>query len=48
MSTGGAAINAIMYTEIAVKRVGIMITPNQPMYNETKNHILLYESRSRT
>ena len=32
MSTGGAATNAIMNTETAVNKVGIMITPNQPMY----------------
>jgi hypothetical protein len=32
MSTGGAAMNAMMNTEVAVNKVGIMITPNQPMY----------------
>jgi hypothetical protein len=32
MSTGGAAMKAIMKTEVAVKRVGIIRTPNQPMY----------------
>jgi hypothetical protein len=32
MSTGGAAMNAMMKTEVAVKRVGIIRTPNQPMY----------------
>jgi hypothetical protein len=31
MSTGGAAINAMMNTLVAVRRVGIIITPNQPM-----------------
>jgi hypothetical protein len=31
MSTGGAAMNAMMKTEVAVKRVGTIITPNQPM-----------------
>ena len=29
MSTGGAAMKAMMNTEVAVSRVGIMITPNQ-------------------
>jgi hypothetical protein len=32
MSTGGAAMNAIMNTEVAVNKVGIINTPNQPMY----------------
>jgi hypothetical protein len=31
MSTGGAAINAIINTLVAVSRVGIMITPNHPI-----------------
>jgi hypothetical protein len=30
-STGGAAMKAMMNTEVAVNNVGIMITPNQPM-----------------
>jgi hypothetical protein len=33
MSTAGAATKAIMNTVAAVKSVGIMITPDQPMYN---------------
>src|SRR5947209_13196970 len=32
ISTGGAAINAMMNTEVAVNKVGIIKTPNQPMY----------------
>ena len=32
MSTGGAAMNAMMNTEVAVRSVGIIITPNQPTY----------------
>ena len=32
MSTGGAATKAMMNTETAVNKVGIMITPNQPTY----------------
>ena len=31
MSTGGAAINAMMKTDVADRSVGIMITPNHPM-----------------
>ena len=31
MSTGGAAMKAIINTEVAVNRVGIIRTPNQPM-----------------
>jgi hypothetical protein len=31
MSTGGAAMKAMMNTLVAVNKVGIMITPNQPM-----------------
>jgi hypothetical protein len=32
ISTGGAAINAMMNTEVAVSSVGIINTPNHPMY----------------
>jgi hypothetical protein len=32
-STGGAAMKAMMNTEVAVNNVGIMITPNQPSIN---------------
>jgi hypothetical protein len=31
ISTGGAAMNAIIKTEVAVKKVGIIKTPNHPM-----------------
>jgi hypothetical protein len=31
ISTGGAAMNAMMNTEVAVRRRGIINTPNQPM-----------------
>jgi hypothetical protein len=30
-STGGAAMNAIIKTEVAVNKVGIIKTPNHPM-----------------
>ncbi len=32
ISTGGAAIKAMINTEVAVNNVGIINTPNQPMY----------------
>jgi hypothetical protein len=31
MSTGGAAMKAIINTEVAVNKVGIIKTPNHPM-----------------
>jgi hypothetical protein len=31
ISTGGAAMNAIIKTEVAVNTVGIIKTPNHPM-----------------
>jgi hypothetical protein len=31
MSTGGAAMKAMMKTDVADRSVGIMITPNHPM-----------------
>lgn len=46
MSTGGAAMNAMMYTEIAVKRVGIMITPNQPMYKRFSVEVIHSQKRA--
>jgi hypothetical protein len=33
MSTGGAPINAIIKTEVATRRHGIIRTPNHPIYN---------------
>jgi hypothetical protein len=33
MSTGGFAINAIIKTEVATRRQGIIRTPNHPTYN---------------
>ena len=32
MSTGGAPINAIIKTEVATRRQGIIRTPNHPTY----------------
>jgi hypothetical protein len=31
VTTGGAAMNAIIKTEVAVNKVGIIKTPNHPM-----------------
>jgi hypothetical protein len=31
LATGGAAMNAIIKTEVAVNKVGIIKTPNHPM-----------------
>jgi hypothetical protein len=45
MSTGGAAMKAMMNTEVAVKSVGIMITPNQPMYKRFS--VLVIHSQKR-
>jgi hypothetical protein len=33
MSTGGFAIKAIINTEVATRRQGIIRTPNHPTYN---------------
>jgi hypothetical protein len=33
MSTGGFAIKAIIKTEVATRRQGIIRTPNHPTYN---------------
>ena len=46
MSTGGAAMNAMMYTEIAVNNVGIMITPNQPMYKRFSVEVIHSQKRA--
>jgi hypothetical protein len=45
MSTGGAAMNAMMNTEVAVKRVGIIKHPNQPMYKRLS--VLVTHSQKR-
>jgi hypothetical protein len=46
MSTGGAAINAMMNTEVAVNKVGIMITPNQPMYKRFSVEVIHSQKRA--
>ena len=46
ISTGGAAMNAMMNTEVAVSRVGIIRTPNQPMYKRFSVLVIQAEKRS--
>ena len=45
MSTGGAAMKAMMNTEVAVNNVGIINTPNQPMYKRFS--VLVIHSQKR-
>jgi hypothetical protein len=46
MSTGGAAMKAMMNTLVAVKRQGIMITPNQPMYKRFSVEVIHSQKRA--
>ena len=46
MSTGGAATKATMNTVIAVNNVGIMITPNQPMYKRFSVEVIHSQKRA--
>jgi hypothetical protein len=46
MSTGGAAMNAMMNTEVAVNKVGIMIIPNQPMYKRFSVEVIHSQKRA--
>ena len=48
MSTGGAATNAMMYTDTAVNNVGIMITPNQPMYKRFSVDVIKSQKRAQS
>ena len=45
-STGGAAMKAMMNTEVAVNNVGIMITPNQPMYKRFSVEVIHSQKRA--
>lgn len=45
MSTGGAAMKAIINTEVAVNNVGIINTPNQPTYKRFS--VLVIHSQKR-
>jgi len=46
MSTGGAAMKAMMYTVVAVSSVGIINTPNQPMYRRLSVLVIHEQKRS--
>jgi hypothetical protein len=48
ISTGGAAMKATMNTEVAVKRVGIINTPNQPMYKRFSVEVIHEQKRPHT
>jgi hypothetical protein len=46
MSTGGAAMKAMINTEVAVNKHGIMITPNQPMYKRFSVEVIHSQKRA--
>jgi hypothetical protein len=46
MSTGGAAMKAMMKHVVAVNRVGIINTPNQPMYRRLFVLVIHWQNRS--
>ena len=46
ISTGGAAINAIIKQVVAVNNVGIITTPNQPMYKRFSKLVIQEQKRS--
>jgi hypothetical protein len=46
MSTGGAAMKAMMNTDVAVNKQGIMITPNQPMYKRFSVEVIHSQKRA--
>jgi hypothetical protein len=48
MSTGGAAINPMMNTEVAVNNKGIIKTPNQPMYKRLSVLVIKSQKRVQT
>jgi hypothetical protein len=48
MSTGGAAMKAMMKQVVAVKRVGIINTPNQPTYRRLSVLVTQLQNRSQT
>jgi hypothetical protein len=45
MSTGGAAMNAMMKTDVAVRSVGIISTPNHPMYRRFSVEVMYEQKR---
>jgi hypothetical protein len=48
MSTGGAAMKAMMKQVVAVSNVGIINTPNQPMYRRFSVEVIQLQNRSQT
>jgi hypothetical protein len=48
MSTGGAAMKAMMKQVVAANRVGIISTPNQPMYKRLLVLVTQSQNRSHT
>jgi hypothetical protein len=46
MSTGGAAIKAMIKQVVAARRVGIINTPNQPMYSRFSVLVIQLQYRS--
>jgi hypothetical protein len=46
MSTGGAAMKAMMKQVVAVSRVGIINTPNQPTYRRLSVDVTHEQKRS--
>jgi hypothetical protein len=48
MSTGGAAMNAMMKQVVAASKVGIINTPNQPMYMRFSVLVIQVQNRSHT
>ena len=45
ISTGGAAMNATMYTDVAVNNVRIINTPNHPMYKRFSVDVIHEQKR---
>ena len=48
ISTGGAAMKATMNTEVAVNKVGIINTPNHPMYKRFSVEVIQEQKRPHT
>jgi hypothetical protein len=46
MSTGGAAMKAMMKQVVAASRVGIINTPNQPTYKRLSVDVTQLQNRS--
>ncbi|PLZ76090.1 hypothetical protein CBP16_22950 [Fischerella thermalis WC217] len=48
MSTGGAAMKAMMKQVVAASKVGIINTPNQPIYRRFSVLVIQLQNRSHT